>query len=79
MYMFLIQIRRENNPRNILNSHGDSKDWNNYMHQYEDIEKAERECELIISTGKSRAINVRILEVVCIFESEIKVSLKNKK
>jgi len=76
--MFLIQIRRENNPRNSFDGHSDPKDWDNYMHQYEDIEKAERECELMISTGKFRAINVRILEVVCIFESEIKVSLKSK-
>lgn len=80
--MFLIQTRKENNQRSyadIINSHGDAKDWSNYQHQYEDIEKAKRECELMISTGQYKARNVRILEVVCTFDSEIKVVSNSKR
>ncbi|WP_088033497.1 hypothetical protein [Evansella clarkii] len=80
--MFLIQIRKENYNRgfqDIINSAGDAKDWFNYQHQYEDIEKAKRECELIIQSGQHKARNIRIVEVVCTFDSEIKVKTNSDK
>jgi hypothetical protein len=80
--MFLIQIRKENNLRgfqDIIDSHGDAKDWNNYQHQFTDIEKAKRECELIIQSGKYKARNVRIVEVVFTFDAKITVNAKSDK
>ncbi|MDA1477285.1 hypothetical protein PJ311_18370 [Bacillus sp. CLL-7-23] len=80
--MFLIQTRKENNFRgveDIIDSHGNAKDWSNYQHQFKDIEKAKKECELMISTGQYKARNIRIVEVVCTFDSEIKVSSHSKR
>ena len=80
--MFLIQTRIENNLRgigDIINSHGDAKDWSNYQHQFTDIEKAKRECELIIQGGQHKARNVRIVEVVCTFDSKITVNTNSNK
>lgn len=81
--MFLIQLRSENNQRNpidsIMNSAGDSRDWENYTHQYKDIEGAKIECELLIQHSQHKARNVRIVEVVCTFDSEIKVKSNSDK
>lgn len=79
--MYLIQTRKEKQIRcytDFMNSPGNAEDWNNYPHQYEDIEKAKEECELLIKSGLHKAENVRILEVVCTFYAEIKVKSNGK-
>lgn len=78
---FLIQTRKVNNQRgvNIINSAGDGKDWSNYAHDYADIESAKRECELLIRSGQHKAKNIRIVEVICTFDSVITVETKSEK
>ena len=79
---FLIQTRKANNQReftNMMNSAGDAKDWSNYTHSFEDVESAKRECELIIQSGQHKAKDIRIVEVVCTFDSVITVEAKSEK
>ncbi len=73
---YLIQTREVNGQEmfaNIVNSAGDSRDWSNYTHSFDDVETAKKECELIIKSGQHKAKDVRIVEVVCTFKSVISV------
>ena len=80
--MFLIQTRKENNQRGfegVIDGAGDAKEWSNYFAQYEDYQSAKREAELLIQHSQHKAKNVRIVEVVCTFKSEIKVDSNSEK
>lgn len=77
--MYLIQTRiikhmRELNVLEIMgNPAGKPTDWENYTHQYEDIEKAKKECGSLIKSGEHKAEDVRILKVACTFKANIEV------
>ncbi|MEK4030836.1 hypothetical protein MKZ02_20160 [Pseudobacillus sp. FSL P4-0506] len=79
---FLIQTRKENSLRGfdaIINSAGNAKDWNNYTHSFDDLKKAQSECESLIKGGIHKAENIRIVEVVCTFEANVTVKSKSDK
>lgn len=79
---FLIQTIKKNARPDIVkmfNSAGDAKDWENYAHSYDTYERAKRECEALIQYGSYKANEVRVIEVVGTFSSEIKVSAKSEK
>lgn len=75
--MFLIQTRIIKHAREIsvleLMGTGKPTDWENYPHQYEDIEKAKKECASLIKSGEHKAQDVRILKVACTFKAQIEV------
>jgi hypothetical protein len=84
--MFIIQTRNENQIKgrevsleDFKNPQGRATDWVNSHHQYENLEDAKTECESLIKSGRYKADNVRIVEVVCTFESEITVKMQNRK
>lgn len=73
--MYLTQIRKENVKRGIdlrdfINGYGRARDWENDL-QFKDIEDAKRRAESLISSENFKAKDVRIVEVVCTFESEV--------
>ncbi len=78
--MYIIQVRTVNEQRgilNVINALGNPSDWTNYTHQFEDIDSAVNECKIIISQGKYRAKDVRIVEPIVHFQSEIIVTPKH--
>jgi len=81
--MYLIQIRKMNNKRlsaeDIINGFGSPEDWSNQPTQYRTIKEAIKECESLISCGQRKAHDIRIVEVVCTFESEVKVKVNERK
>ncbi|WP_077621545.1 hypothetical protein [Sediminibacillus massiliensis] len=77
---FFIQVRK--GPINaldyIMNSAGDTKDWESLPWSFDEYEKAKRECELKIKGGH-RAHDIRVCEVVGTFEAEINVKSSSDK
>lgn len=77
--MFLIQTRivrhmREINVLEILQKpHGKPTDWENYPHQFDNVEDAKKECASLIQGGVHKAEDVRILKVACTFKAQIEV------
>lgn len=77
--MFLIQTRITKHTRDInvleilTKPHGKPTDWENYQHQFDNIEDAKKECASLIKSGVHKAGDVRILKVACTFQAQIEV------
>ena len=80
---YLIQTLKPNAVPDIMdkviNSAGDSKDWENYPHSFDDVDRAIRECELLIKNGRYKSDEVRIVEVICTFSSDVQVRANHQK
>ena len=72
---FIIQTRQVVNVRGIntsnTNSSGQS-DWINQNDTYDNLEEAQQQCKKLIDESCHKASNVRIVSVVCTFETDIK-------
>lgn len=81
--MFIIQTRKQSAKRNteeFFDNNANPENWNNYSSTaYDTIEEAIRECKATITYGCYKAFDVRIVEVVCNFESKVMVSAQSKK
>lgn len=83
MNKFIIQTRKEDVVRDGIDVSKAIKrmlkpesQWENRLTEYDDIQDAKSNCEKLIRGSFYKAENIRILEVVCEFTSEIIVKTK---
>ena len=78
--MYIIQTRSDNPTREIMESFNLSSEseWRNYK-SYERVEDAEKHCESMIQKEMFKTSNIRIVEVVRVFDADFKVNIKNTK
>ena len=77
---YIIQTKKVVNVRGINSIDSDSTGQSNWINQdetYESIEAAQQQCIKLLEESNYKANNIRIVSVVCTFETDIKINKIN--